>query len=196
MPIGTFSAICSRRARCPLEILRSAALALLLLIGVAPRCGTASVLRAEFDDAAITASVLARIAQDYENRNSAIKVVTDEGEVFLIGRAASEQALVRFEDYARRSSGVWSVINRLQLGQRRSASEPNDEALRDRIVEALNAENDLASERIQVVVYDGEAFLIGRVRADSLRVRAVLAAQETEGVRRIRNHLKAGPRIF
>lgn len=196
MPIGTFSAICLRRARCPLEILRSAALALLLLIGVASRCGTASVLRAELDDTAITASVLARIAQDYESRNSAIKVVTDEGEVFLIGRAASEQALVRFEDYARRSSGVWSVINRLQLGQRRSGSEPNDEALRDRIVEALNAENDLASERIQVVVYDGEAFLIGRVSADSLRVRAVLAAQETEGVRRIRNHLKAGPRIF
>ncbi|MBX7056795.1 MAG: BON domain-containing protein [Leptospirales bacterium] len=169
---------------------------LIVLTLLAAQCAASRLLRSELDDAAITASVFARIAQDQESDASSVQVLTDEGEVYLIGRAASESALRRFEDYARRSTGVWSVINRMRLGDRRYTSADADRNLRQQISESLAAESDLKGQNIKIVVYDGEVYLIGRVAADTQRVRAVLAAQESEGVRRVYNQIKAGPRIF
>lgn len=155
-------------------------------------CSTTQSFGSQLDDTGISAQVRALLIQDTAINAVDIRVVTDEEEVFLIGRVGSREESLRAEGHARAIDGVWSVINLLKIGVAHSSPTSGDQKLRQAIEERILRDQSVLGLNVQVIVYEGEVYLLGRVASDNERQQAVGVAKETEGVVRVLNYLKAG----
>jgi len=88
-------------------------LALVLALGA---CKSTSTPGTQVDDAAITASVKAKLAADGDINPFNIDVDTNEGVVTLQGRVEKEEARTKAEQLARETDGVRRVINLVKVG--------------------------------------------------------------------------------
>jgi len=88
-------------------------LAMLLALGA---CKSTSTPGTQVDDAAITASVKAKLAADGDINPFNIDVDTNEGVVTLQGRVEKEEARTKAEQLARETDGVRRVINLVKVG--------------------------------------------------------------------------------
>lgn len=91
------------------------ALAILLALGA---CSSTQTVGTQVDDAAITASVKAKLAADGDINPFNIDVDTNEGVVTLQGRVDKEEARTKAEQLARETDGVRRVINLVKVGDR------------------------------------------------------------------------------
>jgi osmotically-inducible protein OsmY len=91
------------------------ALAILLTLGA---CSSTQTVGTQVDDAAITASVKAKLAADGDINPFNIDVDTNEGVVTLQGRVDKNEARVKAEQLARETDGVRRVINLVKVGDR------------------------------------------------------------------------------
>ena len=71
------------------------------------------------DDSSITASVKAKLVADKPANLTRVDVDTNNGTVYLNGTVDSPEQRVRAEQLARQASGVKTVVNNLQVAQRR-----------------------------------------------------------------------------
>jgi osmotically-inducible protein OsmY len=88
-------------------------LAMLMVLGA---CKSTSTPGTQVDDAAITASVKAKLAADGDINPFNIDVDTNEGVVTLQGRVEKEEARTKAEQLARETDGVRRVINLVKVG--------------------------------------------------------------------------------
>ncbi|HWN40625.1 MAG TPA: BON domain-containing protein [Thermoanaerobaculia bacterium] len=88
-------------------------LAMLLALGA---CKSTTTPGTQVDDAAITASVKAKLAADGDINPFNIDVDTNEGVVTLQGRVEKEEARTKAEQLARETDGVRRVINLVKVG--------------------------------------------------------------------------------
>lgn len=91
------------------------ALATLLALGA---CSSTQSVGTQVDDAAITASVKAKLAADGDINPFNIDVDTNEGVVTLQGRVDKVEAKTKAEQLARGTDGVKRVINLVKVGDR------------------------------------------------------------------------------
>ena len=154
-------------------------------------CFSGNGLFRNIDDASITSEVLARLIRDPQIERSRIKVITDEGRVYLIGRVASFKQRSKAEGLARAVEGVWSVRNYLKTG---ALFDPELSKKDDSLVAALNkqlrAKGLSAFSGLTIHGFEGELYLLGRV-GSYREYRAILtAAGNLEGVRAVHDELK------
>ncbi|MCB1317209.1 MAG: BON domain-containing protein [Leptospiraceae bacterium] len=168
---------------------------LLILFGTLPGCRTNQTLGAQFDDTAISTSIRTKFLQDSNIGTLQVKVATDEGEVYLIGRVETRAASLQAELYARDTEGVWSVINDIDVGAFNGDLSVPDDSIQKALEARILRDPDLPSLNIDVIVHEGKVFLIGRVRSERERSIAETLAGEMEGVRQVTNYLKAGQRL-
>jgi hyperosmotically inducible periplasmic protein len=71
------------------------------------------------DDTAITASVKAKLVADKPANLTRVDVDTNQGTVYLNGMVDSPEQRARAEHLAWQASGVKSVVNNLQVSQKR-----------------------------------------------------------------------------
>lgn len=168
---------------------------LIPMVGIAtgiPSCSTTQSFGSQLDDATISTQVQALLIQNPAISPLNIRTVTDEGEVFLIGRVASRVESRAAEQSARSIAGVWSVQNYLKIGAAVEERTYADLQLRQAIEARLFRDRQVLGLNIRVLVHEAEVFLLGRVASNNERQQARNVVLETEGVRLIQNHLKAG----
>ena len=85
------------------------------MLGLAA-CSSTESAGTQVDDAAITASVKAKLATDGNINPFNIDVDTNEGVVTLQGRVDKEEARTEAERLARETDGVRRVINLIKVG--------------------------------------------------------------------------------
>ena len=90
-------------------------LAIVLVLGA---CSSTTTTGTKIDDAAITASVKAKLATDGDINPFNIDVDTNEGVVTLQGRVEKEEARTKAEQLARETDGVRRVINLVKVGDK------------------------------------------------------------------------------
>jgi len=90
-------------------------LAIVLVLGA---CSSTTTTGTKVDDAAITASVKAKLATDGDINPFNIDVDTNEGVVTLQGRVEKEEARTKAEQLARETDGVRRVINLVKVGDK------------------------------------------------------------------------------
>ena len=91
-------------------------LALAAVLALAAACSSTKTVGTQVDDAAITASVKAKLAADGDINPFNIDVDTNGGVVTLNGRVAKAEARTKAERHARETDGVKRVINLIQVG--------------------------------------------------------------------------------
>ena len=91
---------------------------LLLVVAVSglAACSSTQTAGTQIDDAAITASVKAKLAADGDINPFNIDVDTNEGVVTLQGRVEKSEARTKAEQHARETDGVRRVINLIKVG--------------------------------------------------------------------------------
>ncbi|MEA2563990.1 MAG: hyperosmotically inducible periplasmic protein [Acidobacteriota bacterium] len=90
-------------------------LAIVLVLGA---CSSTNTAGTKVDDAAITASVKAKLATDGDINPFNIDVDTNEGVVTLQGRVEKAEARDKAEQLARETEGVRRVINLVKVGDK------------------------------------------------------------------------------
>jgi hyperosmotically inducible protein len=80
---------------------------------------TGKTLGTNVDDTAITASVKAKLVADKPTNLTRVDVDTTNGTVYLNGAVDSAEQKARAEQLAWQANGVKSVVNNLQVVQRR-----------------------------------------------------------------------------
>lgn len=156
------------------------------------------------DDAAITASVKAKLLEDDRTEGFDINVDTKNGVVTLKGGADSLADKTIAGDIARTTDGVVSVDNQLAVAApgteaRKEANEAtasgevretladtgeviNDAWITSKVKTQLVADDDIAGLQIEVETKDNRVHLIGDVPSAEVRAEAVRIAQTTQGV--------------
>lgn len=98
-------------------LLRAPVVCLALVLALAlSACSSTRSVGTQVDDAAITATVKAKLAADGDINPFNIDVDTNEGVVTLQGRVAKPEARSKAEELARETSGVKRVINLVKVG--------------------------------------------------------------------------------
>jgi osmotically-inducible protein OsmY len=156
------------------------------------------------DDAAITASVKAKLLEDERTKGFDINVDTKNGVVTLKGGADSLMSKTSATDIATTTDGVVSVNNELTVAApgteaRKEANEAtasgevretlsdtgeviNDAWITSKVKAQLVADEDIAGLQINVETKDNQVHLIGDVPNAEVRAEAVRIAQTTQGV--------------
>lgn len=156
------------------------------------------------DDAAITASVKAKLLEDERTKGFDINVDTKNGVVTLKGGADSLMSKTSATDIATTTDGVVSVNNELMVAApgteaRKEANEAtasgevretlsdtgeviNDAWITSKVKAQLVADEDIAGLQINVETKDNQVHLIGDVPNAEVRAEAVRIAQTTQGV--------------
>lgn len=141
------------------------------------------------DDAAITASVKAKLIGTRETKARQINVETANGVVQLNGFVDSAAAREEAERIARETSGVAKVHNNLEVRTAgRSAGEVlDDAAVAAKVDAALLADARTSGMRLDVAVRQGEVQLSGFAGSTTEKSAAESVARSVEGVRSVRN---------
>jgi osmotically-inducible protein OsmY len=124
----------------------------------------------------------------------AIKVDTVLGRVTLHGKVHSAEEKTKAETITQKIEGVKSVHNLLQVvaPQREKTMQVSDDALKQRIEQALQADPSLKSSQIAVQsVNQGVVLLSGTAKTLSAHLRAVEVATGVPGVRRVASEVQS-----
>jgi len=158
---------------------------------------TGSVVRADVDDAWLTSKVKLSLLTAQDMRGTHIDVDVDNGMVTLSGRVRSDAERDRAEVIARRTGGVRSVRNDLQVASDDYAwrtPDVSDDRLKSRVRDALHHAHlrDQHDTRVEVKsVHHGVVRLGGRAGSLDDQLRAVQVAADVPGVRGIVNDIHA-----
>lgn len=142
------------------------------------------------DDSTITARINKALIKDDLVKAHQVDVDTIEGHVTLTGVIGTETEARRAIYLASRETGVKSVRNNLQIGEKSWVETFNDNWLGNKIKSKLIAEPEIRSLNIDVDVHKGVVTLTGIVGDSYQRNRAIEIARSTEGTRRIVDNLK------
>ena len=121
-----------------------------------------------------------------------VNVDTVKGAVTLHGKVASEAAKEKAESVARTIEGVSSVKNMLQVvaEPNRDAVDASDDAIKDQVKKAFDADPLIKDSGIDVAsVNRGVVLLSGSAKSLEAQVRAVEAARQVPGVRRVSSEI-------
>lgn len=172
-----------------------ALLAWISIMLLAAHCSTGRVFIQEVDDSAITTQIVSLLIQDTQINHLNIKVITDEGEVFLIGNVPDRNTRIRAEEHARSIENVWSVINYLRVGPENQNNPESDLAIKAGLVKELSLLGEVPFVIIAIHVHNAEVYLIGRVNSEKDRQALMNTAYSQEGIRDVHEHLKLGSRL-
>jgi hyperosmotically inducible protein len=119
-----------------------------------------------------------------------LNVDTKNGEVTLHGKVATDAAKARAEQVAKGIEGAKSVKNLLQVVPKdtRDAVEDSDDAIKDNVEKALDA-NDMLKDVTVTSVNRGVVLLSGSVETLQSHVTAVETAKKVRGVRRVSSNI-------
>lgn len=144
----------------------------------------------QIDDSAITASVKARMAADPDVEAHEIDVDTVDGKVTLTGKVSNTAVRSEAVRLARNTEGVLAVRDNLTVGSGPTVGESIDDFGITASVKAKLAEDPAVKARdIDVDTVEGVVTLTGKVQTWAERSRAQEIAQETHGVRGVKNRL-------
>lgn len=154
-------------------------------------CSTTQSTVDQIDDSAITASVKTRMAADPDVKAHEIDVDTVDGKVTLTGKVGSQAVRAEAVRLAQNTEGVRSVRDNLTVGSGPSIGEMIDDKGITASVKTKLAEDPAVKARdIDVDTVEGVVTLTGKVMSWSERSRAAEIAQETHGVRAVKNRLE------
>ncbi len=94
-------------------------LVVVMVLAAACQSMTGKTAGTNIDDASITASVKTKLVADRASNLTRVDVDTNNGTVYLNGTVDTPEQRARAEQLAWRASGVRTVVNNLQLVQRR-----------------------------------------------------------------------------
>lgn len=168
---------------------------LFILLTLFINCSTGKLLIQEVDDGAISTRIASLLLKDISINHFNIEVITDEGEVFLIGHVPNRATRRRAEKYARSIDGVWSVINYLRVGPETNPKQESDLILQTKLIKGISLLGEVPFVVLAVHVHDSEAYLIGRVKSEADRQALINTMYQQEGIVDVHEHLKLGSRL-
>ena len=142
------------------------------------------------DDSTITARINSAMIKDDVVKAHQVDVDTIGGHVTLTGVVKTRKESQRAIQIAGHETGVKSVRNNLQIGEKTWSESFNDKWLGSRIKSKLIAEPEIRSLNIDVDVHKGIVTLTGVVGDTYQKKRAIQIAKATEGTRRVVDNLK------
>jgi len=142
-------------------------------------------------DSWITAKTKLALAADDRVKGRQVNVETKNGEVVLRGKVDDEMAKTAAEEVARNIENVKGVKNELQVvaPARREAVEESDEAVTDRVKNALDKDDALRKADIDVKVSAGVVTLTGEAPSLMAKSKASWLAWKLPGVKSVQNDL-------
>jgi hyperosmotically inducible protein len=154
----------------------------------------AAPARAATPDAWITTKIKLALLTTDGVSGTAIKVDTIAGQVTLYGKVHSAEEKAKAENVARKIDGVQGVRNLLQVvaTEHEAAMQLSDDALKQRVEQALQADPSLKSSNITVQsVNQGVVLLGGTAKTLSAHLRAVEDTAAVAGVRRVASEIQS-----
>jgi hyperosmotically inducible protein len=142
------------------------------------------------DDSTITTRINSAMMKDDVVKAHQIDVDTVGGHVTLTGVVKTRKESRRAVQIATRESGVKSVRNNLQIGEKTWGETFNDKWLGSRVKSKLIAEPEIRSLNIDVDVHKGIVTLTGVVGNTAQKKRAIELAKTTEGTIRVVDNLR------
>jgi hyperosmotically inducible protein len=154
-------------------------------------CSTTQSTSDQMDDSAITASVKARMAADPDVKAHEIDVDTVDGKVTLTGKVDSESVRTEAVRLTRETEGVRSVRNNMTIGGEPSLGQMlDDKSITANVKSRLADDPTVKARDIDVDTLEGVVTLTGKVQTWSERSMAQQIAQETHGVKGVKNRLE------
>ena len=150
--------------------------------------------RATTPDAWITTKIKLSLLTTEGVSATAIKVDTVVGQVTLYGKVHSAEEKAKAEAVARKVAGVKGVRNLLQVvaPEHEEAMQLSDDALKQRVAQALQADPSLKTSSIAVQsVNHGVVLLSGTAKTLSAHLRAVEVAAAVPGVHRVASEIQS-----
>ena len=140
----------------------------------------------------ITSAVKMRLMADERTPALDVNVDTNDGNVTLFGMVPSAEAKAAAEEDAKKVSGVKTVANRLEVVPKaqENAVRESDDRVKDRVEQAIRAQDELRGDSIDIEVTNGVARLTGTVDTGADRLRAAAVARTASGVRAVRDDLR------
>ena len=160
--------------------------------------GTPALTSASVSDAWITAKTKMALLTTSGVHATEVNVDTVDGRVTLHGTVGSAAEKTKAAQVARKIDGVKEVHDLLQVTpeQAKSAARASDDAVKERVTEALERDKDLQGSSISVQsVHDGVVLLKGDAKTMSAHLRAVEDAARVPGVQRVASEIKS-PNTF
>ena len=168
--------------------IRPSLLAVVIGVALAVPAGAAT------PDAWITTKTKLALLTTEGVSGTAIKVDTVAGRVTLHGKVHSTAEKTKAETITQKIDGVKSVHNLLQVvaPQHEEAMQVSDDALKERIAQALQADPSLKSSQITVQsVNQGVVLLGGTAKTLSAHLRAIEVVAIMPGVRRVASEIQS-----
>jgi hyperosmotically inducible protein len=164
----------------------------LLATALLTACASNRPVAGQLDDAVIATKIEAKLTADPEINAFNVDVDVREGVVRLSGVVEKERARSEAEGLARRTAGVRSVVNDIEIGHRPVSERLSDSALTAKIKAKFTADPEINPFSIDVDTIDGVVTLSGRVADHRRKQEAAELTRNTEGVREVRNRLEIG----
>ncbi len=164
------------------------------LLAVVLSAALAAPAGAATPDAWITTKTKLALLTTEGVSGTAIKVDTVLGRVTLHGKVGSTEEKTKAETITQKIEGVKSVHNLLQVvaPQHEKAMQVSDDALKQRIEQALQADPSLKSSQITVrSVNQGVVLLGGTAKTLSAHLRAIEVVAIIPGVRRVASEVQS-----
>jgi hyperosmotically inducible periplasmic protein len=168
--------------------IKNSVLAVVVSVALATPVGAAT------PDAWITTKTKLSLLTTEGVSGTAIHVDTVLGKVTLHGKVRSAEEKAKAESVAKKIDGVQEVRNLLQVvtPQREKAIQLSDDALKQRIEKALQADSSLKDSSISVKsVNKGVVLLAGTAKTLSAHLRAVETVAWVPGVERVASEIKS-----
>jgi hyperosmotically inducible protein len=142
------------------------------------------------DDSTITSRINHEMLKDDKVKARQIDVDTIGGHVTLTGVVATREESSRAAQIARNVPAVKSVMNNIQIGERKFGDVWTDNVISNKIKAKLIAEPEVRSLNIDVDVYLGVVTLTGIVSTKYQKDRAVQISRSTEGAIKVIDNIK------
>ena len=148
------------------------------------------------EDAAITAKIILKFADDLLVDANKLRVHTDHGAVRLRGKAKSQREINRAVEIAKNTEGVTSVTSEIRIiGHKRPSKEATKRAARDSAITSkvkakLAADPTVSAANIRVSTHGGVVRLTGTARSAEEADTAAKLAKETKGVGSVDNGIR------
>jgi osmotically-inducible protein OsmY len=136
-------------------------------------------------DVLVTYALKSALEHDPRVNHQDIEIIVDNGVVSLGGVVSDLRAKDATLEDARNTTGVWRVIDGLKVRPKRV----NDDELKQRVVQKLNADSLVNRAEINVDVDDGWVTLRGEVNTSYEKTAAELAVRAVKGVAGVKNRL-------
>jgi hyperosmotically inducible protein len=142
-------------------------------------------------DGWLTLKIHAQFIPDKALENSDIDVDTKNGMVVLNGTVATSAGKERAVAIAKATDGVKGVKDNLRVAPAASGAAMSDGWIKAKIASQFVTEKALDNSDIDIDVAKGVVTLNGAVNTDAGRMRAESIAKATDGVKSVKNNLKA-----